>query len=282
MWVNVTMKKNDLNINQHKEEKLKEILCTKWLGKDTVFFSTCDSTNTRLQELANAGAKEGTVVISEEQTAGQGRNGRNWNSPKGEGIFLSMLLRPEFKPRYASMITLVTALAVCSALGKNGVERLFIKWPNDIVASGKKLCGILTKMSTDAEAIQYIIVGLGINVNQKNFHPEIAKIATSLYIETKEEKSQVNIIADFLSAFETYYEQFRITKDLSLLKEEYNQKLVHRNSMVRIIEEGREKTVKALEINEKGELLVEEQGQIRTIIAGEISVRGIYGYTYNN
>lgn len=279
MWVNVTMKKNYLNINQHKEEKLKEILCTKWLGKDTVFFSTCDSTNTRLQELANAGAKEGTVVISEEQTAGQGRNGRNWNSPKGEGIFLSMLLRPEFKPRYASMITLVTALAVCSALGKNGVERLFIKWPNDIVASGKKLCGILTKMSTDAEAIQYIIVGLGINVNQKNFHPEIAKIATSLYIETKEEKSQVNIIADFLSAFETYYEQFRITKDLSLLKEEYNQKLVHRNSMVRIIEEGREKTVKALEINEKGELLVEEQGQIRTIIAGEISVRGIYGYT---
>lgn len=279
MWVNVTMKKNYLNINQHKEEKLKEILCTKWLGKDTVFFSTCDSTNTRLQELANAGAKEGTVVISVEQTAGQGRNGRNWNSPKGEGIFLSMLLRPEFKPRYASMITLVTALAVCSALGKNGVERLFIKWPNDIVASGKKLCGILTKMSTDAEAIQYIIVGLGINVNQKNFHPEIAKIATSLYIETKEEKSQVNIIADFLSAFETYYEQFRITKDLSLLKEEYNQKLVHRNSMVRIIEEGREKTVKALEINEKGELLVEEQGQIRTIIAGEISVRGIYGYT---
>ena len=279
MWVNVTMKKNDLNINQHKEEKLKEILCTKWLGKDTVFFSTCDSTNTRLQELANAGAKEGTVVISEEQTAGQGRNGRNWNSPKGEGIFLSMLLRPEFKPRYASMITLVTALAVCSALGKNGVERIFIKWPNHIVESGKKLCGILTKMSTDAEAIQYIIVGLGINVNQKNFHPEIAKIATSLYIETKEEKSQVNIIADFLSAFETYYEQFRITKDLSLLKEEYNQKLVHRNSMVRIIEEGREKTVKALEINEKGELLVEEQGQIRTIIAGEISVRGIYGYT---
>ena len=184
MWVNVTMKKNDLNINQHKEEKLKEILCTKWLGKDTVFFSTCDSTNTRLQELANAGAKEGTVVISEEQTAGQGRNGRNWNSPKGEGIFLSMLLRPEFKPRYASMITLVTALAVCSALGKNGVERLFIKWPNDIVASGKKLCGILTKMSTDAEAIQYIIVGLGINVNQKNFHPEIAEIATSLNLET--------------------------------------------------------------------------------------------------
>ena len=279
MWVNVTMKKNYLNINQHKEEKLKEILCTKWLGKDTVFFSTCDSTNTRLQELANAGAKEGTVVISEEQTAGQGRNGRNWNSPKGEGIFLSMLLRPEFKPRYASMVTLVTALAVCSALEKNGVEHLFIKWPNDIVASGKKLCGILTKMSTDAESIQYIIVGLGINVNQKNFHPEIAEIATSLYLETKEEKSQVNIIADFLSAFETYYEQFRLTKDLSLLKEEYNQKLVHRNSMVRIIEEGREKTVKALEINEKGELLVEEQGQIRTIIAGEISVRGIYGYT---
>ena len=279
MWVNVTMKKNYLDINQYKEEKLKEILCTKWLGKDTVFFSICDSTNTRLQELANAGAKEGTVVISEEQTAGQGRNGRNWNSPKGEGIFLSMLLRPEFKPRYASMVTLVTALAVCSALEKNGVEHLFIKWPNDIVASGKKLCGILTKMSTDAESIQYIIVGLGINVNQKNFHPEIAKIATSLYIETKEEKSQVNIIADFLSAFETYYEQFRLTKDLSLLKEEYNQKLVHRNSMVRIIEEGREKNVKALEINEKGELLVEEQGQIRTIIAGEISVRGIYGYT---
>ena len=279
MWVNVTMKKNYLDINQYKEEKLKEILCTKWLGKDTVFFSICDSTNTRLQELANAGAKEGTVVISEEQTAGQGRNGRNWNSPKGEGIFLSMLLRPEFKPRYASMVTLVTALAVCFALEKNGVEHLFIKWPNDIVASGKKLCGILTKMSTDAESVQYIIVGLGINVNQKNFHPEIAEIATSLYLETKEEKSQVNIIADFLSAFETYYEQFRLTKDLSLLKEEYNQKLVHRNSMVRIIEEGREKNVKALEINEKGELLVEEQGQIRTIIAGEISVRGIYGYT---
>ncbi|MBQ4521664.1 MAG: biotin--[Lachnospiraceae bacterium] len=273
------MKNNNLSANQLKTQELKEILCTKWLGKPTFFFNICDSTNIRLQELANAGAREGYVVVSEEQTAGQGRNGRNWNSPKGEGIFLSMLLRPEFQPKYASMITLVTALAVCYALEKNGMENLFIKWPNDIVAGGKKLCGILTKMCTDADTIKYVIVGLGINVSQKNFPPKIAEIATSIYLETKEEKSRMKIIADVLAAYETYYEQFQETKDLSLLKEEYNQKLVHRNSMVRIIEEGQEKTVKALGINEKGELLVEEQGQIRTILAGEISVRGIYGYT---
>lgn len=273
------MRDNVGNRNQGKAEELKKILCTNWLGKETIFFDLCDSTNTRLQEVANSRAKEGTVVISEEQTAGQGRNGRNWNSPKGEGIFLSMLLRPEFHPEYASMITLVTALAVCSALEKNGIGHLFIKWPNDIVANRKKLCGILTKMSTDADTIKYIIVGLGINVNQKQFPPEIAEIATSIFLETKEEKSRIKIIADVLSAFETYYEQFRKTKDLSLLKDEYNEKLVHRNSDVRIIEEGQEKTVKALGINEKGELVVVEQGQLRTILAGEISVRGIYGYT---
>lgn len=273
------MKNNNLSANQLKTQELKEILCTKWLGIPTFFFDICDSTNIRLQELAEDGAKEGTVVIAKEQTAGQGRNGRNWNSPQGEGIFLSMLLRPEFKPRYASMITLVTALAVCSALEKNGMENLFIKWPNDIVAGGKKLCGILTKMCTDADIIKYIIVGVGINVSQKAFPVELEKIATSIYLETKQEKSCMRIIADVLAAFETYYEQFQANKDLSLLKEEYNQKLVHRNSMVRIIEEGQEKTVKALGINENGELLVDEQGQIRTIIAGEISVRGIYGYT---
>ncbi|MBQ3512395.1 MAG: biotin--[Lachnospiraceae bacterium] len=273
------MKKDDLNKNQYNENKLKEMLCTNWLGKEIKFFDICDSTNIRLQELAKDGAKEGTVVISKEQTAGQGRNGRVWNSPKGEGIFLSMLLRPNFHPSYASMITLVTALAVFSALEKNGVEHLSIKWPNDIVANGKKLCGILTKMSTAQDAIHYVIVGLGINVNQTRFDSALEQVATSIYLETKEEKSQLKIIADLLSAFETYYETFLTTQDLSLLKEEYNQKLVHLNSMVRIVENGQEKTVKALGINETGELLIEEQGQIKTILAGEISVRGIYGYT---
>lgn len=273
------MEKYVVNVEQDKSEELKQQLATRWMGNELFFFECCDSTNLRLKELAEDKAKEGTVVIAKEQTLGQGRNGRNWASSKGEGIFLSLLLRPNFHPECASMITLVTAMAVCSALEKNGMKELFIKWPNDIVVNGRKLCGILTKMSTDADAIKYIIVGLGINVSQKVFPFELEKIATSIYLETKQEKSQEKIIADVLSAFETYYEEFRKTKDLSLLKEEYNQKLIHKNGMVRMIEAGGEKTVKAIGINEKGELLVEEQGQIRTIIAGEISVRGIYGYT---
>lgn len=268
----------EANKNEYKE-KMENIRCTDWLGKPIVFYDRCDSTNFRLQELAEQGASQGYVVVCEEQTKGQGRNGRNWSSPKGEGIFMSLLLRPDFHPRYASMITLVAALAVYKTLEKNGLKELFIKWPNDLVAGGKKICGILTKMSTNADTIKYVIVGLGINVGQKTFPPEIENIATSVYLETKEEKDRMGIIEDVLMAFETYYEQFIKTKDLSFLKDEYNQKLVHQNAMVRIMEEGFEKTVKALGINENGELLVEDAGKIRTIIAGEISVRGIYGYT---
>ena len=261
------------------EEGIKNFLNTNWLGKEMKVFSCCDSTNIRLQEFAGSGVKEGFVVISKEQTLGQGRNGRNWSSPKGECIAISLLLRPEFAPQCASMLTLLAGLSVFSALEQNGVGNLAIKWPNDIVAEGKKICGILTKMCTQKDAIQYVIVGTGINVNQKSFPPELQDIATSVYLQTKEEKSKEKIIADYLSAFEHYYEIFLKTEDLSGVKEEYNQKLVHLNSMVSLMDGEGKKTAKALGINEKGELLVEEpSGERRAILAGEISVRGIEGY----
>lgn len=254
-------------------------LTTKFWGRDIVYFQNTDSTNIQAKKLAEEGCSHGTLVISDFQTAGRGRRGKSWNSPKGSGIWMSFVLRPAIKPQNAAMLTIVAAMAAKDAIATvPGVEPL-IKWPNDIVISGKKVCGILTEMSAEMDWINYVVIGVGINANIPSFPEDISKIATSLEIESGNVVSRSGIIAKFGSSFEKYYEKFIAQGNLQLLVDDYNKSLANINNKVKILEPGNEYVGIALGINNEGELVVEKESkEICIVRSGEVSVRGIYGY----
>ena len=261
------------------EAELLSCLKTEWAGGRTVYFDATDSTNVQARRLAEAHAPHGTLVVSDRQDGGKGRRGRSWASPSGVGIWMSLILRPEIAPSSASMLTLAAALAVREGIQEETGLSPLIKWPNDLVLNGMKICGILTEMSTELMEIQYVITGIGINVNQKEFPPEIRDTATSLSLEAGRSFRRSSLIAAILKAFEKDYAAFLKTGDLSLLLEEYNACLVNRGKEVCILDPSGEYRAVAEGIDESGSLLVTlPDGTRREIISGEVSVRGIYGY----
>lgn len=264
---------------EYTELEIKRHLKTTWAGRNLVFLNTTDSTNEEAKRQAKAGAPHGTLVVAEVQTSGRGRRGRSWESPKGSGIWISLLLRPEFEPTHASVLTLVAAMAVEEAVRRQTGISASIKWPNDIVADGRKLCGILTEMNTDGNVIQYVIVGIGINANMSEFPEEISKTATSLKLISGKNINRAELAAQVMRSWEHYYEIFLKTLDLSELKTEYNERLINRKKEVRVLASQGAYTGISKGINEKGELLVElPDGELRAVLSGEVSVRGIYGY----
>lgn len=259
--------------------EIKNCLQTKWAGRSLYYLPEVTSTNQYIKELAKTGAPEGTLVAADIQTQGRGRLGRVWTTEPGSNIAMSLLLRPELSSDRVSMVTLVMGLAVASACRKMYDLPVGIKWPNDVVINGKKLCGILTEMNMKEMAVEYVVIGTGINVNTKEFPQEICRTATSLLLELGKETSRSKLIAECMNYFEKYYEMFLQTEDLSLLKEQYNELLLNRNRGVRVLEPGNEYSGTALGINKDGELLVErEDGTRMAVYAGEVSVRGVYGY----
>ena len=252
---------------------------TKWAGKEVVFFEETGSTNAEARGLAEKGYGHGTLVAAGSQTGGKGRRGRSWHSPKGSSIAMSLILKPELEAEYASMLTLVQAMAVAKSIEEVCGLETQIKWPNDILVNEKKVCGILTEMNLEMTEISSIIIGTGINVNQENFPEEISEIATSLKIEKKRTQSRADLIEHICELFEEYFEKFMETKDLSGIMEEYNRRLISRGRQVRVLDPKGEFNGEALGINAVGELLVKkEDGSIVNVYAGEVSVRGIYGY----
>lgn len=261
------------------EAELLSCLKTEWAGGQTIYFDATDSTNIQARRLAEAHAPHGTLVVSDRQDGGKGRRGRSWASPSGVGIWMSLILRPEIAPSSASMLTLAAALAVREGIQEETGLSPLIKWPNDLVLNGKKICGILTEMSTELMEIQYVITGIGINVNQREFPSEIRDTATSLSLEAGRCFRRSSLIAAILKAFEKDYAAFLKTGDLSLLLEEYNACLVNRGKEVCILDPSGEYRAVAEGIDESGSLLVTlPDGTRREIISGEVSVRGIYGY----
>lgn len=249
------------------------------MGKNLFFHKETGSTNLDVKKLAEEGAQEGTLVVADRQNAGRGRRGRTWISPSGESIYMSLLLRPDCVPDEASGITLVMAMAVLAATRELGPQNSGIKWPNDIVINKKKMCGILTEMSLEMDAIHYVVVGVGINVNQTYFEEEISKTATSIFLETGEKVNRSRLVARVMYYFEKYYAVYKETYDLSGLIDEYNRYLLNCNKEVRVLDPKGEYEGIALGINKDGELLVKkESGEVVEVYAGEVSVRGIYGY----
>ena len=248
-------------------------------NKNIIYYKQLDSTNTKIDELAAEGAKHGTVVVADAQSAGKGRRGRSWESPAGDNIYMSVLLRPELKPEEAPMLTMVMAHSVAKAIKGRVNLDVQIKWPNDLILSGKKVCGILTEMRLKGTAIDYITVGVGVNVNTKIFPEELCDKASSLYLECGEETERKILIEDIVTIFWEEYAQFMTERNLSFLLDEYNAMLINREKEVRVLEPGNEYTAYAIGMTQTGELLVTtEDGKEKQIYAGEVSVRGVYGY----
>ena len=261
-----------------KEEQVSTIH-TKWAGTQVAFFEETDSTNNEIRRLAEQGAPHGTLAVAERQLGGKGRRGRVWTSPAGVGIWMSMLLRPQIDPMAASMLTLVMALSTRRGIEKATGLKSEIKWPNDLVLNKKKICGILTEMSTELMEIQYVIPGTGINVNQMEFPDDIKATATSLRIESGKIQKRSEIIAAIMEAFEGYYDTFIETQDMSGLIEEYNANLVNLGNEVCVLDPAGEYRGVSEGINKEGALLVRlSDGTLKEIISGEVSVRGVYGY----
>ena len=261
----------------YNETTIADQIHTKWAGKTVHFARETDSTNLWIKRLAKEGASEGTLALAEFQSAGRGRLGRSWEVPEGTSVMMSILLRPKFEPQYAPTLTLVMGMAVAKAVKNLGFD-VSIKWPNDVVVSHKKICGILTEMGVRDGKIDYAVIGVGINVNIREFPEEMADKATSLYLESGKEFDRSQIPGLVMEAFEEYYEKFAATCDLSGLKEEYESILANYNQPVRVLAKEPYGGV-ARGITDGGELLVEKtDGTIVAVSAGEVSVRGLYSY----
>ena len=261
------------------QHELESRMDTRWAGHPVTYYEVLDSTNLRAKLDAEKGAPQGTLVVADMQTAGRGRRGRSWSSPAGTNAYFTLILKPDFEPDKASMLTLVMAMAVAEGIREAcGLEAL-IKWPNDIVVGGKKVCGMLTELSVQQEYIQHVVVGAGVNVGIQEFPPEIADTAACLEEECGRRVPRAQLIVHIMKAFEKYYEKFMETLDFSVLKEAYDNRLVNCGREVCVLDPKGEYTGISRGINSVGELLVElPDGPERTVYAGEVSVRGIYGY----
>lgn len=261
------------------KEELSSLIDTKWAGQTVYYYDETDSTNLRAKQLGDEGAAHGTLVVADCQSAGRGRRGRTWASPRGCSIYMSIMLKPEFSPEKASMLTLVMALSVSEGIKECTGLDVQIKWPNDIVLNGKKLVGILTEMSTEIDYINHVVIGSGINVNMEEFPEELRSKATSLRLETGHIVKRSPIIAAVMKHFEENYEKFLETQNLQNMLGEYNSLLVNRDKDVRILDPKGEYNAHAVGINENGELVVcREDKTTEVVYAGEVSVRGVYGY----
>ncbi len=254
-------------------DTIRKGLATKILGRKEIYhYTDIDSTNDRADTLAAGGAPEGTLVIAESQTSGRGRHGRKWLSPAGEGIYLSLILRPGISMHESQKITLISAVAAALAVKKIYHGGLIIKWPNDILINKKKLAGILTTMISSGKTPDYVIMGMGMNVNtrEESMPLEIRDIATSLRIETGRAWSRSLIVREFLVFFEYYYDLL-LKGESALLIDTWKDLsgLMGRRVTVDLMESGYNGTI--IGIDREGFLLLrDDEGLVQRIVSGEI------------
>lgn len=256
-------------------DEVQEKLNTSVFGKkDIIHFQETDSTNTRAKDLASNGAPEGTVVIAEKQTKGRGRRGRDWFSPVGDGIYASLILRPAISPVRAPKITLMAAVAVAESLLSLTQLDVRIKWPNDILINGRKIAGILTEISTEMDRVDYIVVGLGLNVNTsfESSSGEVKERATSILVETGKRFPRIKLIRTYLQLYEKYYEMFNksgFEPIMSRWKELAN--ILGQRIVVDTI--GKKYIGEVLDVDDDGVLIMkDDQGTIHRIFSGDVTL----------
>ena len=251
------------------------------VGSELVCLETIDSTNTECKRRAMTGAKDGLVIISNEQTGGRGRLGRTFQSPKGCGLYLSALFRPQLPPETVTDFTAWVAVAVCDGIEAACGVRPQIKWTNDIVMGRKKLVGILTEMSLESEtnSLEYLVTGIGVNVNHRpqDFHEDIRDMATSLAQQLGHPVRRAELAAEIIKALDKMYAGFPENKQEYLDK--YRADCMTPGHQVQLFTPASREEAYAVEIDDQFRLVVEmPDGTRRALSAGEVSVRGMYGY----
>ncbi|WP_145408864.1 biotin--[acetyl-CoA-carboxylase] ligase [Paenibacillus xylanexedens] len=256
------------------EAGLQLALQTKVFGRKAVILQSTSSTQADVQQLADEGVSEGAVVLAEEQTSGRGRYGRSWYSPPGKGIWMSILLRPQQPLRNTPQLTLLTGLAVCRAIRSfTGVDA-GIKWPNDVLVNGRKVCGILMESALEDHELRYCIAGIGVDVNfdKQDYPEELSAIATSLQIETGKSVDRTLLTAAILTELEQLYDMYQKQgfNVIAALWEALSVSL-HRDievSNAQGVVEGI-----AMGIDSSGALIVQKKdGERMTVFSGEISL----------
>jgi BirA family transcriptional regulator, biotin operon repressor / biotin---[acetyl-CoA-carboxylase] ligase len=247
-------------------------LSTKWLGKHLHFESQVTSTQTVAHKLALDGAPHGTVIVADEQVEGRGRLHRKWDSQKGKGIWLSIILRPEIEPYRAPQLTLASAVAIAHMLRNTCNVTAKIKWPNDIFLQDSKLAGVLTEMQAEQDLIQYVIIGIGLNVNHEliDIPNELKEIATSLKIETNRSWKREDLIQGLLKEMEIAYNQF-IDEGFQSIKKQWEQAAYKLGEPIHVKAQRKEWDAVLIGIHDDGALIVEdENGETHRLYSAEI------------
>ncbi len=256
------------SISKILERKLK----TNEIGQNIIFYDITDSTNNEAKRHSNL--KSGTLIIADDQTDGKGRLGRVWKSNSGDEILMSLLLKPSVSPDEVSKITLIAGLSVCKALRNFGAK---IKWPNDVIINSKKVAGVLTEMSAELNKINYIVCGIGININTTEFEEELFNKATSLYLTSGKKYDRSDILEKVLYEFESLYFEF-LENGLNNILSEYKANCINLGAIAKAVFKDKTIIGKVVDINTDGELILETDNGKITISSGEVSVRGILGY----
>jgi len=256
---------------------IQSMVTTNILGRNLKFYHEVDSTSNVLKKLAADNAPEGTVVISDIQTAGRGRRGRTWMSAPGLGIWMSVLLKPNLHPSQVQTLTLASSVAVIRALESLDIEIPGIKWPNDILIGGKKVCGILTELSAEAEKVEWVVIGIGLNVNHDHddFPNDIKDIATSLRLSgrTQEPFNRSEIAAGIINELEAVYMEF-LEKGPGWVAEEWKKRNVTLGKRVELVSQTGVTEAEAVDITPDGRLIVRyDDGRNGEVLSGEISLR---------
>lgn len=255
--------------------EVKKQLKTKVIGGNVTVLPSVTSTNLHAKEMQDQ-LSHGDVILSEEQTKGKGRMGKPWSSPRGDGLWVTVFLKPSFAMEKAAFITQLAAAAMWQAVYKHTDIRAEIKWPNDLLINGKKICGILTELSGEINQIEYMLVGIGLNVNTVDFPDDLKETATSLYLETETPRDRTKLLVDFLQSFEAFYTDME--------KEDASQQalqIIRQHSSVlgksiRVIRGSHQVNATGIQILENGNLEIEQENGRREILTGgEISVRNL-------
>lgn len=258
-----------------------EIMCvikTSRIGKNIIYRQRVDSTNNLAKRIA-INEQDGTVVIAEEQTYGRGRMGRTWLSPAGVGIWMSIILKPELSPARIYQVTQAAAVAVARSITKFCNVKAGIKWPNDIIVNGKKVCGILTEMNAEQDRVNFLVIGIGVNVNtaEDDIPDDLKAKATSLRQELGSMVSRKGLVINMLEQLDDVYSIF-INQGFKGIIDECKSLSVTLGREVIVTQAGHELTGSAVDIGYDGKLKVETADGMVEIISGDVSVRGLQGY----
>lgn len=263
--MNLSMEFNDKTISAN--------LRTKIFGRRIFFFKSIKSTMDYAKKLAEVGEPEGTVVIADYQSQGRGRFGRIWKSEPGVNILMSIILRPTIPLEKLGILSFLTAISVSEAIEKNTNVKVTTKWPNDLLINGKKFCGILMEASITADKGDFVILGIGINVNQDQFPKEIQDHATSLSLATRKVYNRTTIVQDILQALETNYVELNKNKNFNSIIERWKKRCDMLNREITLIHAGKTITGKAIDVDERGLLMLElENSNIIKLSSGDVTI----------